>query len=218
MAPPNKICGARGHCSCRNLADSQGMEGPLLVLKAWWLTGLAIWVYKRWFQRLAPPSPEFEAFCATQPVVAVLSGLYGTEAHAAARLQEKLGQPLASVATLGGFPWPHYRLALAIETRPGAVLLRITRGQVLRARDRQLPALVALFRDVLNELPEGAEAWLHAGAFNNGLLEVPPGGWALRRGTEKRPQLLALETEPEWAARAAHLDVNLAGAAGTAFA
>ena len=51
------------------------MEGPLLVLKSWALTALAIWVYRRWLQRVTPPTPEFEAFCATQPVVAALFGV-----------------------------------------------------------------------------------------------------------------------------------------------
>jgi hypothetical protein len=172
------------------------MEGPLLVLKSWLLTALAIGVYRRWFQRVAPATPEFEAFCAKQPVVAVLFGLAGNEQRALALLASKLGKRAQSVATLGGFPWPHYRLGLGIETRQSAVLLRVTRAEVVRTRDRDLPALASVVREVLNELPEGAQAWLHAGTFNNGLVAVPPGGWALERGTEKRPRLRALQETP----------------------
>jgi len=165
------------------------MEGPLLVLKSWMLTAAAIWVYRRWFQRVAPPSPEFEAFCAEKPVVAALYGLGGNEAHAGARLASKLGKRSLGVATLGGYPWPHYRLGLGVEVRRGAVLLRVTEAQVMRTGDVDVPALASVVRDVLNELPEEAEAWLHAGTFNNGLVAVPAGGWALLRGPGKRPQL-----------------------------
>jgi hypothetical protein len=173
------------------------MEGPLLVLKSWLLTGLAIWVYKRWFQRAAPPTPEFEAFCAQQPVVAALFGLRGSEAKAAGYLSSRLGKRAASVATLGGFPWPHYRLALTIEERRGAVLLRVIGAEVVRARDRDLPALASLLRDALHELPEDARAWLHAGAFNNGLVAVPPSGWSVERGAEKHPRVEPLAHAPD---------------------
>jgi len=179
------------------------MEGPLLVLKSWLLTTAAIWIYQRWFQRVAPRTPGFEAFCAERPVVAALFGLEGSEQRAVALLAGKLGKRTESVATLGGFPWPHYRLGLTIEERRGAVLLRVMGAQVMRTRDRDVPALASLLREVLNELPEGTEAWLHAGAFNNGLVAVPAGGWALERGAEPRPRLRALPEAPEvaWSAR-----------------
>lgn len=173
------------------------MEGPFLVLKSWMLTAVAIWVYRRWFQRVSPPTPEFEAFCARQPVVAALLGLDGIEARVAALLAEKLGKRRISVATLGGFPWPHYRLVLALEERRGAVLLRVVGAEVTRTGDDHLPALAHVLRDALNELPQGAEAWLHAGAFNNGLVETPAGGWSLERGNEKRPRLQPLPAEPD---------------------
>lgn len=173
------------------------MEGPFLVLKSWMLTAVAIWVYRRWFQRVSPPTPEFEAFCATQPVVAALLGLDGIEARVAALVTSKLGKRGISVATLGGFPWPHYRLVLAVEARRGAVLLRVVGAEVTRTGDDDLPALASVVRGVLNELPQGAEAWLHAGAFNNGLVAVPAGGWSLERGHEKRPQLLPMSAEPD---------------------
>lgn len=178
---------------CRTLAL---MEGPFLVLKSWMLTAVAIWVYRRWFQRVSPPTPEFEAFCAKQPVVAALLGLDGIEARVAALIASKLGKRGISVATLGGFPWPHYRLALAVEERRGAVLLRVVGAEVTRTGDDDLPALATVVRNALNELPEGAEAWLHGGAFNNGLVATPLGGWAVQRGAEKRPALRALHEAP----------------------
>lgn len=173
------------------------MEGPLLVLKSWMLTALAIWVYRRWFQRVSPPTPEFEAFCAERPVVAALLGLDGIEGRVAALVANKLGKRGISVATLGGFPWPHYRLTLAVEERRGAVLLRVVGAEVTRTGDDDLPALASVLRDALNELPQGAEAWLHAGAFNNGLVEAPAGGWSLERGDQKRPRLQPLSVEPD---------------------
>jgi hypothetical protein len=173
------------------------MERPLLVLKSWMLTAVAIWIYKRWFQRVAPPPPQFEAFCAQRPVVAALCGLRGDEPQVTEALASKLGRRGFSVATLGGFPWPHYRLSLGVEVRHGAVLLRVRSAEVSRSNEQSLPALASLVRDVLNELPEGTVGRLHAGAFNNGLVDVPAGGWALERGLEKRPRLHALPTMPE---------------------
>ena len=173
------------------------MEGPLLVLKSWALTALAIWIYKRWFQRVAPPAPDFEAFCATRPVVAALFGLAGNEPQVREALAAKLGASRATVATLGGFPWPHYRLVVGLETQRGAVLLRIEAAEVVRSGDRELTALASVLREVLNALPSDAECWLHPGTFNNGLVEVPAGGWSLRRGAEKHPRLAPLPSRPE---------------------
>ena len=73
------------------------MEGPLLVLKSWLLTTAAIWIYQRWFQRVAPRTPGFEAFCAERPVVAALFGLEGSEQRAVALLAGKLGKRYARI-------------------------------------------------------------------------------------------------------------------------
>jgi hypothetical protein len=172
------------------------MEGPLLILKSWALTALCIWVYQRWFQRVAPPAPEFEAFCRTRPVVAALIGVGERQADAMQRLRDALGASGQCVATLGGFPWPHYRLSLRVEARRDAVWLRIEAASVLRSRERSLPALASVLRDLLNELPDAVEAWAHAGTFNNGLVAVPNGGWSLRRGHERHPRFAPLARIP----------------------
>lgn len=172
------------------------MEGPLLLLKSWLLTALAIWVYRRWFQRLAPASPEFEAFAAERPIVAAIWDVAGHEEQVTAALTARLGRRRASVATLGGFPWPHYRLELAVERAAGSVTLQVRGAQVLRTKDCDLVPLATLVRDTLNELPEGAGGWLHAGAFNNGLMQPPNGGWLVLRGSERRPRLSACTNPP----------------------
>jgi hypothetical protein len=173
------------------------MEGPLLVLKSWALTALCIWVYKRWFQRVAPPDPAFEAFCRRRPSVAALTGLGEDVAQVRERLRAALGPAGRCVATLGGFPWPHYQLELGIEERRGALVLRIEAARVCRTGDAAPVALASALRDVLNALPEDAEAWLHAGTFNNGLIDVPPGGWSLARGVERHPRFTPRERSPE---------------------
>lgn len=173
------------------------MEGPFLILKSWLLTAVVIWVYKRWFQRVAPPSPGFEAFCKAGPVVGAIWNVAGHEPHVVAALVRRLGKASASVATLGGYPWPHYRLALRVESRQSAVLLRVVGAQVVRTKDGTLPALAHVLRDVLSELPAPAEAWLHSGAFNNGLVAPPAGGWSIERGQERRPTLTALVERPD---------------------
>lgn len=172
------------------------MEGPLLLLKSWMLTAFLIWIYRWRFQRVAPPTPTFEAFCAERPVVGALLGIAGYEAQAAAALSASLGKRGHTVATLGGFPWSQYRLTLAVEIVSGAVLLRVTGARVLCSHERELPALATVLRGVLNELPERAEGWLHRGAFDNGLVEPPVGGWSVGRGEERRPQLVARVEPP----------------------
>lgn len=178
------------------------MEGPLLVLKSWLLTGVLIWIYQRWFQKVAPPSPGFEAFCRGEPVVGALLGIAGAEARVEQLVRQRLGRDAAAIATLGGFPWPHYRLSLVIERGSGCVLLRVKRAAIVRTRDRPAAALASLLRDVLNELPEGAEAWLHRGAFDNGLTAAPDAGWRVERGSQRRPQLVAQSELPSGLAAA----------------
>jgi hypothetical protein len=178
------------------------MEGPLLLIKSWALTAVLIWAYQRWFQRVAPPVPAFEAFCKERPLVAALWGVAGSEAQVLASVRRRLHRQAHSVGTLGTYPWPFYRLELAVSQRAGLVLLHIQSADVKRTRDAALPGLAHLLRDVLNELPAGAGVWLHAGLFDNGLVSLPPGGWQLLRGDEKRPQLAQLENlPPELAAR-----------------
>jgi hypothetical protein len=162
---------------------------------------MAIWVYRRWFQRVAPPTPKFEAFCASGPVIAALLNVRQGEQQFAESLVRRLGKRGSAVASLGAFPWPHYLLTLRIETQRGAVLLRATSGRVVKSGDRAVPDVARLLRDVLNEAPDSVEAWLHADTFANGLVEAPRGGWTLQRGDSKRPQLSAREALPEEVAR-----------------
>jgi hypothetical protein len=177
------------------------MEGPLLVVKSWALTAMAIWVYRRWFQRVAPPTPTFEAFCASGPVIAALLNVRQGEQQIAESLVRRLGKRGRAVASLGAFPWPHYLLTLRIETQRGAVLLRVTSGRVVKSGDRVVPDVARLLRDVLNEAADSVEAWLHADTFTNGLVEAPRGGWTLLRGESRLPQLSAREALPEEVAR-----------------
>jgi hypothetical protein len=130
-------------------------------------------------------------------VVAALYGQLGDPTRVVAELRQRLGKRCTCVASLGTFPWPHYKLELGLEARGGAVLLRVASAQVTRTHERALPGLAHVLRDVLNALPAGAEAWLHAGTFDTGLSARPAGGWALQRGSERRPQLCALELAPD---------------------
>lgn len=194
------------------------MEGPLLVLKSWMLTAFAIWVYQRWFQRVAPRDLPFEAFCAGRPVVGAIAVAGAHQASVLVSLSAALGKRRACVATLGGYPWPHYRLELALEESHGAVLLRVDRAEVLRSREGELPALASLLRDALNGLPDDAHAsaWLHRGAFNNGLVESPPGGWSIERGSERRPKLIALREAPLFGAQLVQSEPEAARAVAAA--
>jgi len=113
-----------------------------------------------------------------------------------ASVKRRFHQQARTVGTLGTYPWPLYRLDVAVTEGSGVVLIHIRSAEVKRTRDASLPGLAHVLRDVLNELPDGAEAWLHAGLFDNGLVSPPPGGWQLLRGDEKRPGLARLERMP----------------------
>jgi hypothetical protein len=152
------------------------MEGPLLFVKAWMLSVVAVWVY-RYFERVADPIPEFEAFCAAQPLLLAITCEAGALDELYARVAGRLGQRV--VATSAGWPWQNYALTLAAE-RVGAEMLvvRAVRAELTYAHRAPPPALAHVLREALS----GSEArlrdtWAHPALYFDVLRRNAAGGW-----------------------------------------
>ena len=176
------------------------MEGVLFVIKAWALSGLGLWVYRRYFERVAEPALEFEAWCRNGPLLAALSGDAARLAAVERSLRERLGAPARAVATLGGWPWPNYALELSLQRTRRVLELRVLRAERLRTHGGAPPSLAHALRDALNEHPEaGLDAWLHSGTvFGKPGQDAPSEGWQLHAGVERRPRLVPRGHAPSW--------------------
>lgn len=176
------------------------MEGPLIVIKAWALAAFGVWLYRRFFERVAKAEPEFEAWCRGGVLLAALRGNAAGLALVERQLREQLGKRSRAVATLGGWPWPNYALELQLVAKHRMLELRVVRAQLLRAQREPPKALVGLLREVMNEYPNAVDdAWLHSGTvYGKSGPDAAPGGWRLHAGSEPRPRLDAREHSPSW--------------------
>ncbi|MES1176344.1 MAG: hypothetical protein ABUL62_18620 [Myxococcales bacterium] len=176
------------------------MEGVLFVIKAWALSGLGLWVYRRYFERVAKAEPEFEAWCRSGPLLAALRGDAARLAAVERTLRGLLGERARAVATLGGWPWPNYALELELRRLGGVLALRALRADLLRTHGPPAPSLIAVLRDALNEHPGAIDdTWLHQGTvFGKPGQETPSDGWQLNAGVEPRPKLVARGRTPSW--------------------
>lgn len=176
------------------------MEGVLFVIKAWAMAGFGLWLYRRFFERVAKPVPEFEAWALGDPLLAALRGSDAALASAAAQLTARLGERPRVVATLGGWPWPNYALSVRVLRKADVLEVRVTRADLLRVHGEPPPSLIDTLREVLNQYPGVIQdAWLCAGTFygKHGS-EQAKGGWLLEAGTERRPRLVARASSPDW--------------------
>lgn len=175
------------------------MEGGLIIHAAWFLSVTFVFVYRRWFETVAPRDLAFEAQCNTRPVLAVLSVTPGSEAELLAMFR-RLAPRGDVIATLGGWPWVHYVLRVQAESAWGAVTLRIVGFRLLRSHEAR-PTPVTALVDGLRQAASGlvAEAWLHEGTYIDvtGRLTAPH-GWRLASGGS-RPKLEAWSATPPWA-------------------
>jgi len=178
------------------------MEGVLLVIKAWGLTALMLWVHRRFFERVARAEPEFEVWCQRGPLIAALRVAPAQLAPVDAALRASLGKQKRLLATLGGWPWPNYELTLRVS-RVGRVLaLSVTRAELRKTRAAPVPDLVASLRALLNEHPAAIDdLWLLPDLVygKRGPSEAPA-GWLVLAGDEPRPKLRARDAHPTWLA------------------
>jgi hypothetical protein len=180
------------------------MEGLLFIIKSWALAGVGLWLYRRFFERVAKAEPEFEAWARSEPLLAALHGNDAALDGAEASLRARLGARPRVVATLGGWPWPNYALGVRLVRRAKVLELRVTRADLLRTHGAPPLSLIGALRELLNQHPGAIDdAWLCAGAFYGKQGSDPAmGGWTLQAGTEPRPRLLARAASPDWLRRA----------------
>ena len=175
------------------------MEGPLFVIKSWALAALGLWLYRRFFERVGKPVPEFESWARGNPLLAALHGSDAALGRVEAALRARLGKQSLLLATLGGWPWPHYALGIRLLRRSDLLELRVTRAELLRSHGAPPPALVTVLRDALNELPEAIDTWLHPGSvFGRPGQVASSKGWQLCPGAEPRPTLVVRDHTPSW--------------------
>jgi hypothetical protein len=157
------------------------MEGPLLLIKAWLVAWAVAWVIRRWVERVATPSPEFEAYCKSRPLLVAMVCRPGAAVEARSSLLARLGEGATAVATLGGWPWPNYALELELETQgDGLLLVRAIDCRLLRVRGPRPPALFAALRDMAPEPARSVEeVWAHRALRYALEGDAAPGGWKL---------------------------------------
>jgi hypothetical protein len=160
------------------------MEGPLLFVKAWAFSLLAVWLYQRYFQRVGPRDPEFESFFRTRPLLLAIDGHPADLDRVRDAIVKLLGDRGTAVATAGGWPWTIHALALEVEKREGRLLLHATRASVLRTREKP-PAIADLLRAAAGASQTPLEVWLHSALHVDvtGTVQAPH-GWNLRLGAE----------------------------------
>lgn len=117
------------------------MEGPVILIVCGGLTLLSVWFYTRFFQTIAPRSPELEAAARARTLLATISVRAGAETRIAEALTKAIGKRTELVATLGGWPWTLHALRVAVETSPGIVELRMVGCRVRRSHAKDPSAL-----------------------------------------------------------------------------
>jgi len=178
------------------------MEGVLLVIKAWGLAALMIWVHRRFFERVARTEPEFEARCRRGPLIAAMSVAPALLEPLESALRESLGKRRRLVATLGGWPWPNYELELSISRAGNVLGLTIARAELRKTHAPLAPSLVATLRELLNAHPDAVEdLWLLPDVVYGKLgPNEAPAGWLVLPGAEPRPRVQPRQTHPAWLA------------------
>jgi hypothetical protein len=169
-------------------ARTKGMEGPLLFVKAWAFSLLAVWLYQRYFQRVGPRLPEFESFCRTRPLLITIAGRQADLPRVREAIVRLLGDRRTAVASSGGWPWTIHALVLEVETRDGRVLIHATRASVLRTREKP-PTVADLLRAAAVASESSLDVWLCSELHVDvtGTVRAPH-GWSIRLSPEADPK------------------------------
>jgi hypothetical protein len=165
-------------------ARTWDMEGPLLFVKAWAFSLLWIWLYQRYFQRIGPRVPEFEAFFLGRPLLIAIDGREADLTRVREAIVRLLGDRRTAVASSGGWPWTIHALNLEVETRAGRVLIHATRASVLRTREKP-PAVADLLCAAAVASGASLDVWLHSELHVDvtGTVRAPH-GWSIRLSPE----------------------------------
>jgi len=186
------------------------MEGPLLLIKGWLVASIVAWVCRRFFERVAVPSPDFEAYCKSRPLLIAIACRAGAAAEARNALFARLGRRATAVATLGGWPWPNYALELCVETQGDAlILVRAIDCRLLRVRGPRPPALFAALQGMAGELTASVEEVWADRALRYALEDdAASGGWRLSL-TAPKVELESLAEVPAWVASLPHTSARI---------
>lgn len=180
------------------------MEGVFIVIKAWGLAAFLIWVHRRFFERVGRREPEFEARFASGVRLAALCGDAARLGEVETELRRLLGKRGRTVATLAGYPWPHYELEIRC-VRAGRVLTLVaTRAELSRVHARPAPALVTVLRELIAAQGDALEDHFVAPEMIHALNPASPAGWRISPGEEAKPRTLPRQDFPAW------LDENFA--------
>jgi hypothetical protein len=182
------------------MREVTGVEGPLLVIKSWAFVALTLWLYRRYLEPMARREPEFESWCAREPLIAALRCDPAQLEQVESQLRSRLGKRRILVATLAGFPWPHYALEICLSRHENVLLVRILRAHMRRAHADSAPALTDVIRDLLNERTTAIEdVWLLPETVHG--VHGPdsaPEGWTVSGGEELRPRVVARKASAAW--------------------
>ncbi len=176
------------------------MEGVLIVIKAWAMVAGMLWLHRRFFEQVARPEPEFEAWCESRPLIAALTGNGAELERVEAALRDRLGKRQRLIATLGGWPWPNYELQVSISRAPSVLRLSIAKAELRRTHAAPAPSLVAVLRELLNTHPDAIDdLWLLPSlVYGKAGPNAAPGGWLVLAGDEPRPRVQARAAAPRW--------------------
>lgn len=164
------------------------MDGPALLHAGWFFSLVWVWIYRRYFEPVAPMSPEFEAFCEAEPRLAEFTVRPGSEAAVREAYLRILGKRREVVPTLAGYPWTLHVVKLSVTASPGKVSIAITSCRALRTSERATLALT----DSLLALTEChaddiEDSWLLPEALVDVAGEMTaPHGWKLVPGANRR--------------------------------
>jgi hypothetical protein len=187
LARRDKPTGTLGQAPRGPSYQNLGMEGPLLFVKAWAFSLVAVWLYQRYFQRVGPRDPEFESFFRARPLLLAIDGHPADLDRVRDAIVKLLGNRGTAVATAGGWPWTIHALALEVEKREGRLLIHATRASVLRTREKP-PAIADLLRAAAGASRMPLDVWLHSALHVDvtGTVQAPH-GYTLRLGDESGP-------------------------------
>jgi len=175
------------------------MEGIFIVIKAWGLAAFMIWVHRRFFERVGRREREFEGRFEQGVRLAAFSGDAAGLARVEAALRSLLGKRGRLVATLGGYPWPHYELAVRLARTGRALTLVATRAELARAHARPAPALVTVIRELIAGQGDAIEDhWLAPAVIYRASNDVGSAGYRVGAGLEPRPRVVPCTAAPPW--------------------
>jgi hypothetical protein len=173
------------------------MEGPLLAVKAWAFSLLCVWLYRRFFQRIGPRDPEFEAWCGARPLLIKITCDPSALDAARRAIEHALGRRRRAVPASAGWPWTIHALELEVIARGSELHVRARTASVLRSGERP-PPIADLLRAAASESGSVLEVWLHPRLHVDVTGRVvAPRGWRLRvePGAARLPRPVAWESE-----------------------